>query len=171
MKKKLLILAAVVLLALVLAVPASASRSVEIYAKSFFVDFISFPEETTTGNACHVSTTFIDGWVGDIQGTSIVEEQLTAKGPCMGGPGYWEEINLFRHYFTGTILNSEPGTIHMTCTAKLLLDPVHQEGRCTLHSGTGGLANVHGSFDFLGPLECTEDDPCDNWGEAHFDPE
>jgi hypothetical protein len=132
------------------------------------VRFLKLPVEDTRGNRCFVTATHEWEWTGDFSGTSIKEYRTVAKGPCAGIPGVWEETSHAEHLFTGTVRGSDPGTIRMTCPGKFYLDPPRWEFHCVLHSGTGGLANLHGTIQDYCPLQWPY--AADYWGEVHFDP-
>jgi len=178
-KRTLILTGTVLLLTLVLAIPASASKSWKIKGEVIAADLLPPipPLEVQRGNTCHVTANVRDTWAGDMVGVSMKEERIMAKGPCMGGP-YWEEVNRIEHYFTGTILGSQVGTIRISCSAKTnvapYLDPnAVWETFCVLHSGTGGLANVHGHFREVYPASWVSPDPSNRptyEGEVHFDP-
>jgi hypothetical protein len=165
MRKRVLILAAAVALALVLAVPASASKSEPVGGTTTAV--VTAPIiERTIGNRCFVTTTEHLTWTGSFVGESDMDVLNMVHGPCMGGPGFWDETNHAEEVFTGTVLGKGPGTIHITCSAKFDVDNPGWDRHCVLHSGTGGLANLHGTIQEWWPM----DGPAVYWGQVHFDP-
>ena len=168
MKKRLWILAAAVLLALVLAIPASASKAVDVSGTNYLMGFRELPVEVTRGDRCFATATHDWTWTGDISGESITEYRTVAKGPCAGIPGVWEETTHIENWFTGTVGGSDEGSIRISCPGKFSFDPPRWEFHCVLHSGTDGLANLHGTIQITWPF-AEPGNPY--WGEVHWDPQ
>jgi hypothetical protein len=168
MKKRICVLLGILLLTLVLAVPASASKPTEV---SGAMQFVPPPQNRVwrpAGNNCFVEIDATHTWTGDLVGTSVTHWRIVSHGPCEeNGPvpyKYHETINVKGTFtgmvagksgafgFTGTAENWPTGTGDPNITIRLVI-----------LSGASDLANLHGVLDV---------DASDNYlGKIHFDPQ
>jgi hypothetical protein len=165
MKKRLLILAAAVLLALVLAVPASASKPMEV--KGTYTEGRPITDEVLMGNSCHVTSTFnppmfFHGGIEAECDTSF--ESVTQGGFCPGRPGVLPESYHLWGSCKGWVLDKE-GTFDLQCHRQFQPGEPETLNRCVI-AGTGrDLVNLKGHVTFI------------NWGvgeytgEVHFAPD
>jgi len=164
MRKRLSILAAaVLLLTLVLAIPASASKAVEISGTwtgpSEFWD-----DEVEIGNTCHVTGASVYDYDGSIDAVYSNAFRSVAKGvPCPGGPGTFPESYHEEGRFVGTVLGKY-GAFVRTCHAvwRPPLDENNFTLDCVIVGTEGELANLHGHM--------TDNNATGTYtGSVHFD--
>jgi len=177
MRKRVLILAAAVLLALVLAVPASASIPIDVLFTSTMNGWELTCDVKPVGNRCLVTTSFTGTYNGPINGNWEATYKTLAKGPCEPepddrpgcGPGpfaYAESAHWYVVVTDATVLG-RGGTFRDTfsnnCQGKVGQDPVRWEDwECVIQSGTGELAGLRGIFKYsLADAQM--------WGQVHFD--
>ena len=170
MKKRLLILAAVVALGLVVAIPASASQSVpfsftgtDLYTTVY--DVVGFkPAGDRSFVAVHVEGV---QYTGDLEGTGTYDYRTLAKCPGCA-PGEAEETFHVDKWFTGQLLGRS-GTFTASCNGQFYMDePKRWEGHCVLKGESGELARLHGTMDWMGLLG-EQGVKRSYWGEVHFD--
>ena len=164
MRRKALILTAAVLLALLLAVPASASKSQEV--KGVFVgggpgDFV----EENVGNTCHVLGWNAPSWLsGDITVESFNDYRSVAQGPCPGGPFIIPESIHAWGRSEGEVLGKS-GAYDFQCHGLWQPDvPRTLMYNCVIAGTEGELAGLKGHYtiDMLAGTYA---------GEVHFDPD
>jgi hypothetical protein len=166
MKKRMLVLLTIVLLTLVLAVPASASKPTSVNGTRWINAPPTNREWRPAGNNCIIEVDITYGYSGDLVGTSASHFRIVSHGPCPEtGPvpyKYHETLHV-RGTFTGEVLGV-PGTFEFIETPKNWPDGSKKAGytsHMVILSGTGGLANLHGMLDVAGG---------DYSGRVHFDP-
>lgn len=183
MRKRVLILTAAVLLALALAVPASASWPMTV-GGAFITDIFSLKdEEVPVGNRCFVNVWYDASLAGDILTASCaIHEWQVAHGPCDEEtapgvyahifPGKYKETLHLEADCTATV-QGKSGTFQLRGNGQLLpgADPpvpfvMHWQENCRIQSGTGELTDLHGSL----TLESHPDQPGAYSGKIHFDP-
>jgi hypothetical protein len=167
MRKKVLILTSTaLLLTLVLAIPASASNRIPISGSGRTTETSNFTV-TPVGNRCFIKEDGVDEFFsGDMKGRGTFQYRSLVQGTCEAGPGVYKETWQADETFTGTVLNSEPGTARWDCTGKFLLNPGRWVAHCAFRSGTGGLAGLHGATDYT----CYYEGDCFSYsGWVHFD--
>jgi hypothetical protein len=175
MRKRVSILTGtVLLLTLVLAIPASASKQIEI---RFWADTVNTPEtncqEKQIADNCFVKFQLTGTYAGDVQGDWVDTTSILAKGPCDTdypycgpGPMYYQQILHFDEVVTGSVLVDDvehTGTFRMTCEQWVSQDPPRTVENCVIHSGTDGLANLHGIVKWSETEQIMV-------GQVHFDP-
>jgi hypothetical protein len=166
MKKQICVLLSVLLLTLVLAVPASASKPTEVSGRRW----INAPPQNRVwrpaGNNCVVEVDITYGYEGDLVGTSASHFWIVSHGPC--GPSgpipykYHETLHV-RGTFTGEILGVS-GSFDFVETPKVWPADSHKTSNSHLVvlSGAGDLAGLHGMLDIARG---------DYSGRMHFDPQ
>jgi hypothetical protein len=182
MRKRLLILTAAVLLALVLAVPASASKPTKV-SGGFIADWGTLTdEEVPVGNRCFVNVWYNASLDGAIAASCAVHEWQVAHGPCDEeiAPGVYEHIYPGKYRETlhveadcsDATLGGKSGTFQLRGNGEMVpVDPptpfvFYWREDCVIQSGTGDLANLHGSL----TLESLPVQAGTYSGEIHFDP-
>jgi len=172
MRRKLLILAVAALLALVLAVPASASKPIEVDGNFVMRGLVD--EVVTVGNRCFVQTWWYADLTGDIKGTCAIHERQVAHGPCEGSfPGSYRETLHLEAECTEMVFEEKSGDFRLRGNGEIVpVDPpeffvMHWRENCVILSGTGDLANLHGSL----TLESHPDEEGAYSGELHFEPD
>ena len=179
MRKKVLILAGtVLLLTLVLAIPASASKPIDVWFKATISTMEDNCQARQVGNRCFVTFGFTGTYDGpDIYGNWAATYSTLAKGPCDTGYGdcgpgpfaYAESAHTYE-VVTDAMVRDEQGTFRQgtftdSCQGKVGQDPVRWEDwECVFQSGTGELANLRGISKYSLADEMM-------WGQVHFDPE
>jgi hypothetical protein len=167
MKRRLCIGAVTLLVTLVLAVPASATRPEEVSGTRQFTPPVLNRVWRPAGNNCFVEIDATYSYTGDLVGTSTHHFWIVSHGPCEeNGPvpyKYHETIHT-RGTFSGSV-SGMFGTFDFVETAQNW--PTDSGGHLyTSHmvilSGTGDLANLHGMLDVSGS---------DYSGQIHFDPQ
>jgi hypothetical protein len=176
MKKRVFILAAAGLLALLLAIPASASNPTQV-SGSIAVDMATFRDQTTpVGDRCFVNVWYNTIYDGDIEATCATHEWQVAHGPCEGSfPGSYKETIHLEADCSATIPDlGKSGTFHLRGNGQIepAADPpeiwvMHWQEKCVIQAGTGDLANLHGSL----TLESHPGQPSAYSGQIHFDPD
>jgi len=175
MKRKLLIPAAAVVLALLLAVPASASKPM-IVSGPMIVDPTTLTDQLMpTGDRCFVNVWYSASLDGDIAASCAIHEWQVAHGPCAGSfPGSYKETLHLEADCAVTDLQGKSGTFELRGNGQLLpaADPpqlwvMDWLENCVILEGTGDLANLHGSL----TMESHPDQPGTYSGEIHFDPQ
>ena len=170
MRKRVLILVAAVVLALVLAVPASASKSFPIQG-TLEGGFMDGPYFEPRGDRCFVTSHWSNVVsTGSIQGTSEYDYRTLSKGPCTPGPLVSESFHTEGMIKDATVQGwTGTGTIRYRCQGKFYAqEPAHWEGHCTVTQATDGLAGLHATWDTNTPVATWVPS---YWGEAHFDPQ
>jgi hypothetical protein len=155
------------LLMLVLAVPASASKPTEVSG----CRWMGAPPQNRTwrpaGNNCIVEVDLTYGYDGNLEGTSVAHFKIVSHGPC--GPNgpipykYHETLHA-RGTFEGYVLGTF-GTFDFIETPKNWPADSDKAGftsHLVILSGTGDLASLHGMLDIVG---------LDYSGKIHFDPQ
>jgi len=184
MKRKLLVLAVAALLALVLAVPASASKPIKV-SGVIVADWETFKDKTVpVGNRCFVDFWADNAYSGDIVASCAHHGWQVAHGPCAGSfPGsYKETLHLEADCTTtGSGLLGKQGTFRLRCNGELLpaADPpqlmvMDWRQDCVILAGTGDLANLRGSLTLESHYRSLEDAATGLMtysGEIHFDPD
>ena len=183
MRKRVLILAAAVLLALVLAVPASASKRTPV-SGSGMTDWLHFEDDAVAiGNRCFVEAWYTTAYTGGIEASCKHHSRQVAHGPCEGSfPGsYKETVHLESECTTtGDGVGGKQGTFRLRSGNGEIVpaDPpqvwvMDLRHDCVILGGTGDLANLHGSL----RIEWHPRDPETFFlvpetysGEIHFDP-
>jgi hypothetical protein len=172
MKRKLAILVAAVLLALVLAIPASASQRMSFSATG--TDMVE-PEVIgfkSVGNRCFLAVAGETKFEGELMnGTGPYVHQTLIKGDCSTAPdpGTFAETFHDDKWFTGELLGRE-GTMYGSCQGQFYLDePKRWEAHCVVHGVSGELVGMHGTMEWRGLL--SEIGTRSYWGEVHFDPQ
>ena len=162
MRKRVLILAAAVVLALVLAVPASASKPVEVKGNYGGMGPGTFVEELV-GNTCHVLGWDAPSWLsGDITVQCKNDYRSVSQGPCPGGPFLIpESIHAWGHC-EGTVLDKEGAYDYQCHGLWQPAKPETLEYNCTIAGTEGQLANLKGHLAIM-VREGTYT------GEVHFD--
>jgi hypothetical protein len=167
MRKKICVVLSVLLLTLVLAVPASASKPTEVSGTLQFI----FPPQNRVwrpaGKNCFVEIDATHIWSGDLEGISGSHWRIVSHGPCEeNGPvpyKYHETISVKGTFTSGVV--GQSGTFDFTGTAENWPTGTGEPNitmRLVILSGTGDLANLHGVLDV---------DASDNYsGRIHFDP-
>jgi hypothetical protein len=169
MKKRMCVLCITLLLTLVLAVPASASKPTGVSGAR---QFILPPQNRVwrpAGNNCIVEIDATHTYIGDLVGTSLAHWRIVSHGPCEeNGPvpyKHHETISV-KGTFTGMVAGVS-GTFDFTEAAENWPTGTGAPGitsRLVILSGTGGLANLHGVLEF-------SDMPVGSYsGQIHFDP-
>ena len=171
MKKRLLILAAVVVLALMLAIPASASQahSFSFTGTDLYVTAYDLVDYKPAGNRCFVAV-HVEGvqYTGDLEATGTYDYRTLSKGPCSAAQGTVEETFHVDKWFQGTLLGRY-GTFTASCNGHFYIDePARWEGHCVLKGESGELARLHGTMDWMGLLS-EQGVKRSYWGEVHFD--
>jgi hypothetical protein len=168
MKKKLAILIAAVVLALVLAMPASASQSVPFSAIGYDTAVV---DVKSAGNRCFITALGEARYEGDLGGTGTYEYHTMAKGSCSAAaePGTFAEVFHVEKQFTGPFLDRE-GTMSASCQGQFYVDePKRWEGHCVLRGESGELVGMHGTMEWMGLF--SEQGTRSYWGQVHFDPQ
>jgi hypothetical protein len=165
-KKRIYGLLIALLLALVIAVPASATKPTGVSGTRKFVPPPQNRVWRPAGNNCIVEIDAIHAYTGDLEGTSVAHWRIVSHGPCEeNGPvpyKYRETISI-KGTFTGMV-SGVSGSFDFTEAAKNSPTGTGQPGitsRLVILSGTGGLANLHGRLDIVGVSYS---------GQIHFDP-
>jgi len=156
----------VLLLVVVLAIPAAASKPVAV-AGSLFSGIPVEDVVRQVGNRCFVSGTSSMEFGGDIVGTGEHTFFSVGHGLCPEEPGPFllDETIHEEGTFTGSVLGSEPGTFVYRCQNVWRSDdPETWMLDCNIRGGTGGLSGLHGHLTLYGPKQEYE-------GSVHFDPE
>jgi len=183
MRKKVLILAAAVLLALVLAVPASASKRTTV-SGSGMTDWGTFEDDAVAiGNRCFVEAWYTTAYTGGIEASCKHHSRQVAHGPCEGSfPGsYKETIHMESECTTtGSGIGGKQGTFRLRCNGEILpaADPpavwmMDLRQDCVILAGTDDLANLHGSLTLEWHTTSSVpffETPEIYSGEIHFDP-
>jgi len=169
-KKVLVLTGTVLLLTLVLAIPASASKAQEI---RFWMATVNTPETNCqvrqVANNCFVHFNLTGTYDGDVKGTFVETVGLVAKGPCKTdypycgpGPMYYQQMLHDDEVVTGSVLGAS-GTFPMSCEEWVSQDPPRTIESCVIKPGTDDLANLHG----IAKWSETEQVMV---GQIHFDP-
>ena len=172
MRKKVLILAAAVLLALVLAVPASASKPTTVSGTFTLVPPVK-DQLVPEGNRCFVNVWYNATLGGDITASCAIHEWQVAHGPCAGSfPGSYNETLHLEADCAATV-EGKSGTFHLRGNGEIVpVDPptpwvMTWRENCVILEGTGDLAGLRGSL----TLEGLPAQPETYAGEIHFDGE
>jgi hypothetical protein len=137
MRRKLVFLAVAAVLAVMLATPASASRSQEIRG-TFSAPVGEQIDEQQIGNSCHVTVTnqAID-YSGDIAARCVGSYTVVQRGICAGGPGIAKMVlNLRSYHCEGVVLGKE-GEFDMKANGVLRPPEIGTFTTWALISGTG----------------------------------
>ena len=171
MRKKVLILTGtILLLTLVLAIPASACKTTKVSGAFAVRDLTD--KLVPMGDRCFVQVWYYMDLSGDITGTCAIHERQIAQGPCEGSfPGSYKETLSLEAKCTEVNLQGQSGTFRLLGHGEILpaADPpapfvMHWREDCVVFSGTGGLANLHGSL----TLESHPDQPPAYSGQIYF---
>ena len=169
MRRKLLVLAAAAMLALTLAIPASASQSREI--SGTFVEYgLGDLDTKQVGNSCHVTATnvvteYFAASDGGIEADCVGSYTVVERGICSGGPGNQKMVlNLRSFDCVGTVLG-RAGEFNLKGNAVFRPPDIDTFTSWILVSGTGGdLVGLQGHLMIYNVFgEYT--------GEVHFDPD
>jgi hypothetical protein len=155
------------LLTLVLAVPASASKPTGVSGTRQFNPPPRNRVWRPAGNNCIVEIDATHTYTGNLVGTSDAHWRIVSHGPCEeDGPvpyKYRETISV-KGTFTGMV-DGVSGTFDFTEAAKNWPTDTGAPGitsHLVILTGTGGLKSLHGMLDIDGP---------DYSGKIHFDPQ
>jgi hypothetical protein len=168
MKKKLAILVAATLLVLVLAIPASASKSFPIEGTAYTYNYEDF-SATQVGPLCLVTSVEDQIWEGSIAGTGTYHYRSLSNGAadCDLGPIYDETYHL--EGVIDAIVMGRQGTISYKCQGQHYAGERNVwEGHCVVLRATDGLKGFHATWDVQMPITTWVDE---YQGEAHFDPD
>lgn len=167
MRRKLLVLAAAAMLALTLAIPASASQSRKI--SGTFVE----PDDgrgdfdiKQVGNSCHVTATnVVTDYYGGIEAHCVGSYTVVERGICSGGPGNQKMVlNLRSFDCEGTMLG-RAGEFNLKGNAVFRPPDIDTFTSWILVSGTGGdLVGLQGHLMIYNVFGVYT-------GEVHFDPD
>jgi hypothetical protein len=162
MGKRLTILLLATLLALLLAVPASAGRWIPA-AGTAWSEF-DFADRTATdiGGKCRIEIKpYVRHFEGTLEGTGTENLTVLSQGPCEGiYPGKYDDRFWFKGTFEGTVDGRE-GTCRYVGHAETWAgDPPVMDIRMKLISCTGELQGMNGVL-YMG-----WEDPY--WGRIHF---
>jgi hypothetical protein len=165
MKRYITFVVTVLLLVVVLAIPAAASKPVAVAGD--IVSEILWDETWDVGNRCFATGEGRITLDGDFVGTGVHEFWSVGHGPCAPEPGPFQLVETFREQgtFVGTVLG-KPGTFVYRCqNVWRPEDPDTLKLDCTIRSGTGELSSLHGHFE----VRITFPPPFTFVGEVHFD--
>ena len=179
MRKRVLILAAaVLLLTLVLAIPASASKPIDVHYTAKITGWELGCQVKPVGNRCFVTMGFAGTYNGpDIYGIWEGTYSTLTKGPCEPepddqpgcgpGPFAYAESAHWSEKVTEASVRDEKGCLRTgsftdSCNAKVHQNPHLEDWECVIKSGTGELANLRGIFKYTS-ADVTR------WGQVHFD--
>jgi hypothetical protein len=172
MKKSISVSLAILMLALVLVVPTSATPPAEVSGTYW----MSAPPANriwrAAGNNCIVEVDLTYEWIGPVEGTSTGRYRIVLHGPCgPNGPEpykYHETLH-GKGTFTGTV-NGNAGSFDFNYVGENWpADPgeLALTSRYFVLSGTGELANLHGRLDGW----WIKGEPFSSYsGRVHFDP-
>ena len=159
MKRFIGILLMVTALCVVLAVPASASKPIEV--NGLLIPGDCEPPEYRPigqGDDDHYCQTTIDGCerglVGDVEGTMVLNYEVLKRGPCDTGPATYPSTQRAWGTFDGAIWDGQEmrsGTCKATWHggwdwAEDGTSLIY-EGRLSLHTCAGGLKGAHAQLD------------------------
>jgi hypothetical protein len=170
MKKLTVISLVMVLLAIVLAVPASATAPTEVSGHYWMSAPPANRVWRPAGNNCIVEVDLNLGYTGDLVGTSTGHYRIVSHGPCEAdGPVPYKhhETLKARGTFTG-IVAGKSGSFDFTYEGKVWpAEPgeLFLTARIVVLSGTGELANLHG---WLEQAAVNGEAPTYS-GQIHFD--
>ncbi len=161
MKKVLKTLLLVCMILITASLPVYATPPTEV-SGIFDLETIVYTGTRTAGPNTFIYGTDVEVWQGDWAGVGETEWVVTALA---------SGVLLFssRGVFTGTVLDSDEGTMEYQLTGQIPPGGGEWYGQWVILGGTGGLANVHGQGTWWGPGYGY--DP-DHWyeGQVHFDP-
>ena len=178
MKKLTVVLLASLLVTLILAVPASATRPSEVAGTCRVAGPPPQPPSIkSAGNNCTKQMDLPYSWAGDIDGTSTAHIRIVAHGPCPSSKGQYRENLKIQGTFTGYV-NSRYGTFDYIEVLKFQPVPDRPDeppywydgtGTMTILKGTGELANLHGVLRIEGGRD-SDGESIRYQGTVHFDP-
>jgi hypothetical protein len=172
-KKRMCVLFITLLLTLMLALPASASKPTEVSGIRVGTVDMGSRVWRSAGKNCILDADATYTFTGDLDGTAPAHLRIVSHGPCgPNGPikfAYYETIKI-QGTFTGDVLDTG-GTFDFSETGKVRpVDPgeVLWSSRMVVLSGSGGLANLHGLVDVT---LVKGQPPATYSGQVHFDPQ
>lgn len=163
-----LILAALIAL-LVITGTAFASTPVDVSGTMAYASPFTNLEMQTAGENCIVDVDLSYAFSGDMVGIAPFHFRVVSHGPCPGMPFQYTENLRGRGTFDGSVGDKEGGLVLDFVAKAWPSEPgeLALVGKITILTGTGELANLHGSLD----VSYIMGDEFDSYaGQFHFDP-
>ena len=171
MKKRILSLILVALVALLVGVtgPAFASAPIDVSGIMAYAGPFTNVEMRTAGDNCIVELDLSYAFSGDMVGIAPFHFRAVTHGPCPAGPFQYSENLKARGTFYGSVEDKE-GSLNLVFVANTWpVEPgeLALTGKIIILSGTGELENLHGLLD----VSYIMGDEYDSYsGQFHFDP-
>ena len=169
MRKRVLILAGAVALALILAVPASATPPVNVSVETDWCVPAGPPIGRDAGNNCMVEHFWTCGWKGDLNGEASILLHIQDFGSCSELGPYSHKANGHgKGTFEGQVcLGDECRVGKFDYNMAQQFTTTNVVGTLTILRGYDGLEGLHGTLIRDG----SKDPAYDRYtGELHFDP-